>query len=740
MLLGKEYRSRLSSPRLNPYLLAALAVAATALLRGLLRPILLDTYPYMLFSMPIIIGAWYGGIRPGILASILSLLAGHYFFVPPFHAFLLTQARDGVSSVIFVAIAVLTSWLARKLHTETARAEEGERRIGEILESIADNFVALDRDWRFTYINRAAEVMLGRSRDELLGRTIWQEYPQLSDSRLGGVYRQVSHDHGPAQMEYFDPAAKAWFEVRVYPSKQGGISVYFVDITERKRHEAEMARFADLVNSSGDAIISATLEGVVQSWNQAAVRLYGYTAAETIGRPIHMLLPAGRQDEEAALLERVEQGGRVGHLDTVRVPKEGKHIHVSLTISPIRDSSGAVVGVSGIARDVTARVELEEQIRQTQKLESLGVLAGGVAHDFNNLLVAIMGNASLAMERLPALHPVRSQLNEVVQATERAANLTRQLLAYAGRGRFIIEPVDLSELVRETTDLLRASIPRSVDLHLDLTPDLPAVDADVTQMHQIVMNLVINAAESIGERTGCVKLRTGTELVSGPKAGAIFASSEIRPGEYAWLEVRDNGCGMDEGIKARIFDPFFSTKFTGRGLGLAAVSGIVRGHGGMLEVESVPGQGTTFKLWLPAVSAGKGTKVREGLSELNGRGTILFVDDEDAVRRTAKSALERYGYTVVLAEDAAEAVRTFCQIASETLLVILDMGLAATEGEDTVRSLRAIRADVPVLVSSGFNELEAARQYQGKGVAGFLQKPYTAVQLAEKVKAVMLVH
>jgi nitrogen-specific signal transduction histidine kinase len=413
---------------------------------------------------------------------------------------------------------------------------------------------------------------------------------------------------------------------------------------------------------------------------------------------------------------------------------------VALTVSPIRDSSGAIVGVSGITRDVTARVELEEQIRQSQKLESLGVLAGGVAHDFNNLLVSIMGNASLAMERVPATHPVRALLTEVVNAGERASNLTRQLLAYAGRGRFVVTQVHLSDLVRESADLLHASIPRSVELHLDLAPDLPAVDADVTQMRQILMNLVINAAESIGDRAGWVKVGTGTELVNVPKAGAIVAPSEIRPGQYVWLEVRDNGSGMDEGIRARIFDPFFSTKFTGRGLGLAAVSGIVRAHGGILDVESSPGQGTAFKLWLPAASAGKSTKARAALSELTGSGTILFVDDEDAVRRTAKAALERYGYTVVLAEDAAEAERKFSEISSQTLLVILDMGLAATDGGDTIKRLQTLRADVPVLLSSGFNELEAARQYQGRAVAGFLQKPYTAVQLAEKVKAVTAVH
>jgi PAS domain S-box-containing protein len=740
MLPGQDNRGSIPKSRLNRYLPAIVAVAAVVLLRMLLRPLLFDTYPYTLFNMSIMVAAWYGGVRAGIFAGVLSLTIGHYFFVQPFHTLHFSPGRDGAAGLIFCAVAVLSDWVARKLRFATARAEEGERRIGEILESLGDNFISLDSNWRFTWVNRAAEGMLGSSRAELLGRNIWQEFPKLEGSRLAAVCRQAYQDRTAGEIEYFHEPTKAWFEVRVYPSKEGGISVYFVNITERKNYEADVARFAELVESSGDAIMSVNTEGVIESWNSGAVHLYGYTSAEAIGRSIYMLLPQDRQDEESALLERMRRGERLEHFETTRVTKEGKHIRVSLSISPIRDAAGEIVGVSGIARDVTARIELEEQLRQSQKLESLGVLAGGVAHDFNNLLVAIMGNASLAMERLPALHPIRPLLQEAVQASERAAHLTRQLLAYAGRGRYIVEPVDLSELARESLELLRSSLPQRVEWHLELAADLPAVEADVAQMHQMVMNLVTNAAESLGENGGWVQIRTGVETVEIPKAGAILAPDRIRPGDYVWLEVRDNGCGMDEGTRARIFDPFFTTKFTGRGLGLSAVSGIVRGHAGMLDVESAPGQGSRFKFWLPAIQARKPAAPRDAVNALNGCGTVLFVDDEDVVRRTAKAALERYGYTVALAEDAEQAVRQFDLIKSEVLLVILDMGLPGAEGPDLVRRLHAIRPRVPIVLSSGFNEVEAARQFQGQGVAGFLQKPYTAVQLAEKVKAVALVN
>jgi PAS domain S-box-containing protein len=703
------------------------------LVRAALGPLLPERSPYMLFNLAVMVSAWYGGFGPGLLTSLLSAFLAHHFFVRPNYWFTLAQSQDGVAIAIFLIITVSISWLAHLLRSATLRAEEGEKRIGEVLESIGDNFIALNRDWCFAYINRAAELILGRRREELLGKNIWAEYPRLNSSRVGAMYRQVYEKQAPANLEYFHQSTATWFEVNVYPSKNGGISIYFLDITQRKRNEAEAARLATLVESSEDAIISVKPDGIIQSWNDGSVRLYGYTAQEAIGQSIYMLLPPNRANEESGLLESMRRGEPVEHFETVRVRKDGKQIHVSLSISPIRDSHGAIIGVSGIARDVTARVELEERLRETQKLESLAVLAGGVAHDFNNLLVPIMGNASLAMEFLSEVDPARPLLQEVIQVSERAANLTRQLLAYTGRGKFIIELVDLSELARETAVLLRASIPRNVELQLDVAVELPAVEADVTQMQQVVMNLVINAGEAIGEENGWVRVRTGFEEI-GESFTATYVPGELRRGRYVWLEVRDNGCGMDEVTRSRIFDPFFTTKFTGRGLGLSAVAGIVRSHGGMLNVDSAPGQGSALKLWLPATSVKKSKGRLEVTKELMGRGTILLVDDEDAVRRVAKAALERYGYTVLLAEDGYRAIDVFSRSAEQVLLVILDMAMPGMRGEETFRRLKAIRPEVPVLLCSGFDELEAARRFQSGGIAGFLKKPYTVVQLAEKVK------
>src|SRR5581483_5432542 len=346
------------------------------------------------------------------------------------------------------------------------------------------------------------------------------------------------------------------------------------------------ALLSALIESSEDAIVSKTLEGIVLTWNSAAERIYGYPADEAIGRAIDFLLPPGRPDEEAEILHRIRKGERVEHYEAVRRRKDGELINVSLTISPIR-SGGRIIGASHIARDITKQKQLEEQLRHTQKLESLGVLAGGVAHDFNNLLTGILGNASLALETVSSNNPVRGMLRDILAASEHASHLTRQLLAYAGKGRFVVEPVNLSSLVREISHLVQTSIPKSVQLRLDLQEDVPAIEADSSQMQQLVMNLVINGAEAIGEGTaGTVLVATNVQDVDEQYLLTTVGNTNIPPGRYVNLEVHDTGVGMDEATIERIFDPFFTTKFMGRGLGLAAVQGIVRSHKGAMRVYS----------------------------------------------------------------------------------------------------------------------------------------------------------
>jgi CheY-like chemotaxis protein/two-component sensor histidine kinase len=316
------------------------------------------------------------------------------------------------------------------------------------------------------------------------------------------------------------------------------------------------------------------------------------------------------------------------------------------------------------------------------------------------------------------------------------ARLTGQMLAYSGRGRFVIEPVDLSRHVIQIVSLIQASIPKTVELRLSLDNNLPVIDADASQLQQVIMNLVINAAEAIATPQGVVEVKTGVQDVGDQELRANVTRQEVSAGPYVILTVQDNGQGMDPATQARIFDPFFTTKFTGRGLGLAAVLGIVRGHEGLLTVDSHRGAGTTFRVFFPLARGQRPeAPVPQAVAE-QGSGTVLVVDDEELVRNTAKLALARAGYRVVLASDGQEAVRVFASRAAEIDLVLLDMTMPVMGGEEAVRHMTEVRPDVRVLASSGYDQREAQQRFGGR-IAGFLQKPYTAAHLTGKVGQIL---
>jgi PAS domain S-box-containing protein len=488
------------------------------------------------------------------------------------------------------------------------------------------------------------------------------------------------------------------------------------EILQRTQEERQSAQLRAIVESSEDAIVSKNLDGVIETWNRGAEQVFGYTAAEAVGQPLAFLLPPDRVHEESDLMERIRLGGRVKHFETVRLHKDGTPIHVSLTVSPIRGPDGAIIGVSNIARDITDRKQFQEQLLQQQKSDSLTVLAGGLAHDFNNLLTGIMGNASLAIAEIDRSEQACERMKEVLQASERAALLVRQLLAYAGKGRSLVERLDLTAEIQEMLPLLGATIPKFVDLQLRLSSDLPAIEADRPQMQQLVMNLATNAAEAIGDRPGTVIL-----------------STSHRTGEVI-LEVADDGAGMTDDVRERIFDPFFTTKFTGRGLGLAAVMGIIRAHRGKISVMTAPGKGTTMTVVLPAAAGIPVARKRQEEVKSNGSGLILVADDEELVRKMAKFTLELHGYAVETACDGRDTVEKFRAHPDKFAAILLDLTMPTMHGEEVLRSIRAIRRDVPVVLSSGYTESEALLRFDDFNLSGFLQKPYTATALALEIR------
>ncbi|HYC77954.1 MAG TPA: response regulator [Planctomycetota bacterium] len=416
---------------------------------------------------------------------------------------------------------------------------------------------------------------------------------------------------------------------------------------------------------------------------------------------------------------------------------------VNVGVLAAEAGGGSVVMV----RDVSARkraeeerAKLEAQVQHAQKLESLGVLAGGIAHDFNNLLVGILGNAGLALKELSPESPARGTVRAIETAAQRAADLTRQMLAYSGKGRFVVQPLDLSALVEEMAHLLKVSISKQATLKYSFSRDLPPVIADATQLRQVVMNLITNASDALGDRPGVISVATGAMDVDRGYLRATYLAEDLPGGRYVFLEVADTGCGMDETVRERIFDPFFSTKFTGRGLGLAAVLGIVRGHRGAIRVYSEVGRGTTFKVLFPASDAAARPPVADAERPARSKprsGAVLVADDEPAVREFAARVLSEAGYEVIEAQDGADAVARFREAPARFVAVLLDMTMPKLSGADAFREMRRLRPDVQVILSSGYNEQDATQHFIGKGLAAFLQKPYRSDALVDLVDAVV---
>ena len=398
---------------------------------------------------------------------------------------------------------------------------------------------------------------------------------------------------------------------------------------------------------------------------------------------------------------------------------------------------GVFTDITERKRIETERREIEARLRQFQKLESLGVLASGLAHDFNNLLVGIFGNMDLALHALAPADPVRRHVAAARAAAERAGELIEQMLTYAGKGKSRTEEVDLNQLVREMADLLSAPVSKKTTVHFDLCEGPLTIRGDPTQIRQIVMNLITNAGQAIGEQPGDITLETERCECKRALLREIRPDEELPEGEYARLRVTDTGPGMDAETRERIFDPFFTTKTSGSGLGLSAVHGIVRGHRGAIKVDSEPGRGSAFTLWLPATTRAAASSPERPLSEWRGHGTVLIVDDDAAVRSFATVSVEHLGFRALTASDGAEAVEVFRRRLGEIDCVLLDLRMPRMDGEEAFDQLRELSEDIPVLLSSGFAEEDLIARLVARGATQFLPKPYSLADLQAKLEALL---
>jgi PAS domain S-box-containing protein len=513
-----------------------------------------------------------------------------------------------------------------------------------------------------------------------------------------------------------------------------GVLLCAQDLSERKRVEEALreseARLRAVIDAAPVVLFALDGKGTLTfSGGKGLARLGLEPGQPIVDALARTLAPAKPYFDRALAGEPVAWTGSLGDAT------------FECRLTPVADGRGSPAGVIGLAIDVSerkeaedARLALERRLLEAQKLESLGVLAGGVAHDFNNLLVSVLGNASLALGELSPHAPVCDLVRRIELAARRGSELTREMLAYAGKHTIALERVDVNALVAETSDLLSVSIGSKVAMAYDLAPGLPAIEADPTQIRQIIMNLVINASEAIGGAEGTITVCTGVVELGPDALRDTLHPPEAAPGPHVCVEVQDTGCGMDAATVAKVFDPFFSTKLTGRGLGLATVLGVVRGHRGALAVTSAPGRGTTFRVYLPAagtaarVEPSAAAAVRGGGDGREGR-TVLLVDDEEDVRAVTASMLERLGCSVLQAGDGREGVDVFRAHARTIDTVIVDLTLPHLSGDGVFREIRTIRPDACVILMSGYHDEKATGGLAEAGLAGFLRKPFSVADL-----------
>lgn len=668
---------------------------------------------------------------------------GHYVWIGDSRRILRNEEGHAVSIV-----GLARDITPRKQAEEALRKTAGD--VQELLDRLPERVFIKDRNLRFIYVNRAAAEAHGMEPEDIVGKTDHFLYPDDPETaeRCREEDRAVIEDGEPRS--YVEPipgdqaavsgGARRFDKIPVKDAEGQVVAVVGIQNWQADRRTMRdlLAHWASIVRASDDAIIGMTVEGEVLSWNRGAEKVTGYTADEIRGQSVELLVPPDRLENHRDMLARARSGGSVVNQEARVVCKDDTERIVSFTLSPIVSRDGQVQALSFIGRDITERKRLETRMRQAQKLESLGILAGGVAHDFNNLLTGVLGNASLALMDLPEDSPAVYSVEKIQESARHAAELAAQMLAYSGKGQLSLEPIHLSRLVEEMKGLIEAAAGPLVTVELDLEPDLPTLLGDPAQIKQTILNLVTNASEAIGDAEGIIRVEARAACPDADFFTRAYLQGQTDAENYALLRFSDTGCGMDAETAEQVFDPFFSTKFTGRGLGLAALLGIVRGHNGSVRVESNPGEGSTFEILFPA--DGQETDERPPSKPKHTGApsrTIMIVDDQDSVREVAGQMLEKIGYETLCVPNGKEAVQLLAEHGDRVAAVLLDMTMPGMEGPEALERLRQVQPGVPVLVASGYNESEIGDRFGQQKPDGFLKKPFTPERLREALSGLL---
>jgi len=694
-----------------------------------------------------------GGMLVAILFSVITSIVLARKLAGRFES-LINHARDiaqgeGTGGWPASTIAEFNQ-LSMDLQQMALRLQDSEILYRTLFDQLPDGVVLWEVPLlRPLQFNTAAHSMLGYTREEFSRLTVTDLDVVQNNDTIGGVLDTIRRE-GTASFDTIHRTKNG--ELRhmlvtlrmIELASQQMILALHRDVTAHKQAEQSLQETKELftlfMQYSPVYTYIKEIDGGqsrVVEISDNFIEMVGRPASELRGRTMHELFPAEfaekiTNDDLAIVREgkaiQLDEDLRGKHYTTIKFPiyREGKHSLIA----------GFTIDISDRKHADAEREKLERQLLHAQKLESLGVLAGGIAHDFNNILMAIMGNADLALMRINKESPAVDNLHKIEQAAARAADLAKQMLAYSGKGKFVVENIDLNRLLEDMLHMLEVSISKKAVLRLHPYHPLPSVEADATQIRQIIMNLVINASEAIGDRSGVIAITTGCMDCDNSYLKDVWLDENITEGLYVYLEIADTGCGMDKDTLAKLFDPFFTTKFTGRGLGMAAVLGIIRGHKGAIKVYSEPGKGTSFKILLPA-SSRPAELFNHAAHKDNwqGKGAVLLVDDEETVRGIGSEMLKELGFTPLTANDGREAVEIF-KNRPDIVFVILDLTMPHMDGEQCFRELRRMNPDVKVIMSSGYNEQEVTQKFVGKGLAGFIQKPYRLSVLKDAIREI----
>ena len=640
--------------------------------------------------------------------------------------------------------AALKQAMEDATRAERARLRS-ERRFRKLVEFSSDVITLLDATGTIVYSTQSLKPTLGYAPGEKVGQSVFElTHPddrpsseRLLREVLARTDRVVKADlrirHKDSSWRRLEVAAVN----RLWDVDVDAIVVNYHDVTERKRAEEALREAMDhlraLIDASPLAIYSLTTDARIRTWNAAAERIFGWPAHEVIERPLPTV-PADKEQEGRELRDRVMRGETLSGVEITRRRRDGKLVQLSMSAGPLFDAGGRVTGIMAVLADVTEVRQLENQYRQAQKMEAVGRLAGGIAHDFNNVLTAIAGYCDLLLEDLSSDDPHRGDIREIRKAADRAAALTRQLLAFSRRQVLSPQLVELNELVADMRSMLERLLGEDVTLDVVAGAELGTVHADPGQLEQVLMNLAVNARDAMPEG-GRLTIATADIQLDASYAELHLAAE---PGPYVMLAVSDTGTGMDEHTKAHLFEPFFTTKEAGKGtgLGLATVYGIVKQSGGYIWVYSEPGQGTTFKVYLPRMVGARGPEELPPAEQARHQGTetILLVEDEATVRTIVREALERLGYTVLEAASGEAAIQIGERHPGPIHLLLTDVVMPGQSGSHVAAQLRRARPELRVLFMSGYPSVAmTARSTQEPGVT-YLQKPFGPDTLARTVR------